>query len=194
MTVHLDAVRAGKLLLKIEAGLHRSGWDNPELPKLIALERTPSGLRSVKIPVSVGDPPGEYMLHIAAMMARTDALTRTIVSSLATPTFYGTAFVTEGWMIETGPDEDRTLRPEYLGHDPSRIEIRSLMAITVTGQIVLVLRKRGQKPTINDYGDHGGKIAQALLAINKIVAAVMPGGAQYLEALDAVTLTDKIQR
>lgn len=191
MTTSLDAARVGKLLLKIEAGLHRSGWDNPELPKLIALERTTSGLRSVKVPVTVGDPPGEYLMHIAQMLARTDELTRTVVSSLATPTFYGTAFITEAWMIEIAPDVDRSTRPRYLKDDPNRIEARSLMGLTVTGQIVFVLRKRGQKPQIQDMGEHGGKIASALLAINKIVAAAMPDGSQYLEDLNAVVLSNR---
>lgn len=191
MTAPLDAARVGKLLLKIEAGLHRSGWDNPDLPKLVALERTTSGLRSVKVPVSVGEPAGEYLLHIANMLARTDELTRTVVGSLATPTFYGTAFITEAWMIETTPDVERSSRPRYLKDDPTSIEVRSLMAITVDGHIVFVLRKRGQKPQIQDTGEHGGKIASALLAINKIVAAVMPDGAQYLEDLNAVVLANR---
>lgn len=181
--------RVAKLLLKVEQSIHKGGWDQPAVLGWLRL-REPERMSFVRFepPIS-GDP--KMFLGTMIGYAETPegrAILLGFAQSQEAKEFFGYAFVGEGWMRETH-DPDSVDRSRPFADQVGSIETRNLSAVTIQGDVISIMRKRGEKPvTAMDAAWQGGQIPALLLALVKVVARMLPPGRVDLEQLEKVAL------
>lgn len=184
-----------RLLLKVEADLHRRGWDQDPF---LALLSEPRPGRLTLIPVSaVQNPPGAFLLWASQRALESDEFGPSALNDCEGE-FRGYAFVCEGWSVmsdQISDEERRELRNSgrgYADHQAAK-ELRTIGAVDVFGRIHFVKRIRGEKPSYahsqdGSGEDFEGRIPEALRRMALVTARAMPGGGEYATLLDKLVI------
>ncbi len=185
MRIPTDQINAA--LLKLEQSINRLGWDKPAHLTVLHQNR-PGSLVPEPLPVRVQSPPGEFLEFVGQRFASGDRWSQdmTDMMLLRYPNFYGIGFVVEVWANEElSPETQNAMaeRGESLADVPSSYEARTITIADVYGKTHGLLRRRGQKPVVDEVTFTGGRIMQALYQMVSVVAAKLPDDACDRDAL-----------
>lgn len=179
----LDEETLGRLLTRIEADVHRAGWDkHPWLFVLVdagAHEDTGMHLRRImrgagpsirvggylaqpmfgeKFFAKADIPPWEALRNFAVNLAYGEGSgeesVATVLEVLRAPGVFGFAMVAEKWRNSDPEVVRRAVAGEVnLGDVPGSVECRQLVAVTTAGRVMEVERVRGRKPELHMDAD-----------------------------------------
>ncbi|MEU1812999.1 hypothetical protein [Micromonospora aurantiaca (nom. illeg.)] len=202
----MDAL--GRLLLRTEASIHRGGWDEPaRVLVLIDAERQPETASRLQMemrregrPVRDGGYLAQPMLgpeiFVAAAHVRPPDLLRRFAMVLAygppklpmlardremlrSPGVVGFAIAHEAWVNE---DPQRPEGPR-LADIPGSYEARMTLAVTVSGDVVAVRRRRGQPPgLLSDTWNARGELLVSLRLLCDLATDRVPPAERFAQA------------
>lgn len=201
-TVTIDQTALNRLLLTVEAGAHRRGWDGAPLLALVydrADQATHDRYRGVgrfseaegiyitqgpyaaiqAVPTAALDGIASHAVFRLACNLGVDHPTpRTLLRFWRQPGFLGLVFGYEAWVLEATEEERKTVGNRRFADTPGAVEARQVVAATVTGSLHAVTRIRGRKPQTH-LGDYTGSIPESLhYAVAAIVGAPLPPAPQ----------------
>lgn len=187
------------LLTKIEADLHRVGWDDTPPIMLTMVGDVVDGatlLGAIPMPFPAdlfAVEAGQVVEQVGLSMLDDKSPLGALAEDLANMQqeagvhFAGLIFASEAWMA-SGPDIDRQGR--RLADIPGSVEVRFVTAMDCSGRMTDVTRVRGRKPRVDVYdprkttGDRKvGRIVDGLRDGVLAVAKHMPPGSVDRDAL-----------
>lgn len=180
-----------KLLLHVEASIHRKGWDQPAF--LAMLFWLPGGrLAFAPVPLDLGDPLGAFVDHYGDVML--DESTTAQGLAKIGPQFFGFALVAESYAYEAPSAELFKLYADnvHMGDVPGAKEMRSVSAVDLNGQVYWIQRARGEKPVafVADQDRHpGGGVYSGLRKMVLSVVNYLPDNEDNLAGLQALAET-----
>lgn len=207
----LDEETLGRLLTRIEADVHRAGWDeHPWLFVLVdagAHEDTGVHMRRLMRgagpSIRVGDylaqpmfgekffaaavmPPWEALRGFALTMAYGPTVEHqraTVLQVLRAPGVFGFAMVAEKWRNDDPEVVRRAVAGEVnLGDVPGSVECRQLIAVTTGGRVMAVDRVRGRKPELSMDADNlRGDISTSLRIMCDLITGQVPPEGEFAQ-------------
>lgn len=172
-----------RLMLKLEQRLHREGWDQPAA--LYVIVRTEDRMRLIKQPAPLHSDPAARLKYIADVMSEpgNQLGELTAMAMAAFDGFHGLLFSHEAWQTYLST---RERGGRAAADTPGSKELRGVLAITVRAKAYYVSRIRGERPSVEEFDDLGGRVADALVRMLRAVAVHLPDGAVDREALAAL--------
>jgi hypothetical protein len=183
-----------RLMLKLEAGIHRDGWDRP--PRLCSILRRGDALSlSDPLPIPWDGSAGAVLAGLADEMDGATERGKYMAYLMAQiPGFYGMLFACEAWgNDQVGPARTRD---RALADIVGSYELRGVVAADIKARVYTVSRRRGEKPRAEAITKIGGRAVDATVRIVKAVAAHLPDGSEVdreaLAALKVMTADEMI--
>lgn len=184
VTTVIDQEALGRLLLDVEAGAHRGGWDGPPSLMIIYDARCSDAGEAYRQVMSDYGHPIRHRNYAARVAVPTEALTgfashavfrlacnltsthpaaQMMIVQLRQPGFLGLALVCETWCQAMSTEERDALGDKRLADIPGSYEARIVTCGDITGQIRYVQRTRGRKPVLAPpTEDYTGSIPESL--------------------------------
>ena len=191
MQSRIDPDVVKKMLLGAEKKINAHGWDQPCLLATInVIERDgePVALGISPLPFEIENPPGVNIARMGRQMLIDGEIGKLMAEN--EPGFYGFAFIHEAWMLKANEEQRREhLRSNRsIADTPGGIEIRSIMAITIYGDILAVVRERGKTAEVwadddANVGVVSGRMTTGLLAMVRSVVGYLPDNDEGLQGL-----------
>lgn len=167
-----------RFLLKVEADVHRAGW---EMPPVLAgvTEIRPGVLKLGIFPVTLQNPVGEHIRQIGEQFnepGQTQDLVKDIIDTSPGP-FFGIAFISEVWgndSLTPAEGEAWYASGKKLADHPASIEARQMTVVNVYGGVHSVMRTRNKKPIVEDFQFTGGRQLHGLFDMLKALVVYVP--------------------
>lgn len=191
MEVPIDRETVTKLLLKVEQGVHRDGWDQDAWIGILYWVR-PGVLALANSRIPVVENIGAWVDYLGKKFLADSDYAKALGEDID-HRFFGWAAVTEAWGIDQTPEQ---ARERYASSDPSiasrpdRVEMRNIHAVDIYARHYMIVRQRGQKPVdwVNEPGlrELAGRVPQGLT--NMVLASVRQNPVFADRLLDLETL------
>lgn len=184
-----------KLMLGVERDIHRHGWDQE--PMLAVLHQlTPNSISLQNTGVQVEGNPGAFLQVIGKGHLDQEFLAHALLTSYGKPeTFYGLALISEAWGREE-TDQDSAARrkaKKMIADTDGSYEVRLISVVDVYGRTCAIVRRRGEKPELNEQLIPAGRVFEGLANMVYSAVRLMPDNAAKLAGLDQLRtrLTEK---
>ncbi|MET0698945.1 MAG: hypothetical protein ABWY93_04710 [Mycobacterium sp.] len=162
-----------RMLLKAESGLHRRGWGVGLAPTLCEVRRQgPGTVRLHPVPIVLDGEAGVHLLQLARVFEQDDSFARRVAQQR--PDLVGMALCSEGWAREAAKDSPGDPTRE-LADQPGSFETRQIGMVDIFGHVMMVLRRRGEKPEIHGGAEiQGSRMPIALASMTRMIARFLP--------------------
>lgn len=183
-----------KLLLEVEAIVHRKGWDQQSF--LTALDWTrPEKLALAEIPLPIQNPPGDFVNYVGQTFMNDPQLAKLVLQTCRR--FYGMAFVCEGWQAKPDMTEEEHTEALRAGRgyadQVGAKEVRMITAIDLHSRIYFIQRVRGEKPI--EHGPEGvtlgGQVIEGLRKMTLACARQLPDNLEYVTLLNSLKIEQR---